>query len=118
MTELSPANLCKLGLTHAMSWLADEMQKRYDLAVHIQCDKVPVNMSDDVAIFVFQSVRELLMNVAKHAQVDAATVCIEVRATQLTVVVEDKSAAADDLCRAMHEAWMARSSPPSRHGSA
>jgi signal transduction histidine kinase len=88
MAKLSPPVLDELGLPAALGWLAEQMPLHgLTVEVRLKNDKVP--LPDDQAVLLFQSVRELLINVAKHAGTDRATVtlhmdderrlCIEVR---------------------------------------
>jgi PAS domain S-box-containing protein len=77
--ELSPPILHEAGLVPALHWLARWMADRHGLAVKVQTDGDHSSFADDVKVLLFESVRELLFNVVKHAQVSEATV--QVRAT-------------------------------------
>jgi PAS domain S-box-containing protein len=76
IAELSPTILYEAGLVAAVHWLAEQMQ-RHGLRVTVHEDDVNVRMPDDQAVLVFQTIRELLINVAKHAMVHEATVILE-----------------------------------------
>jgi len=74
-THLSPPVLHQDGINAAMHWLADEMLRTYGLQVNLDCEEnLPLN--DAVNGSIYRTVRELLINVWKHASVDSAEVSI------------------------------------------
>ena len=95
MSKLSPPVLDELGLPAALTWLADQMPLHgLSVDVRLKRDKVP--MPDDQAVLLFQSVRELLINVAKHARTDRATVTLDMEHDQqLAIHVEDEGCGFD-----------------------
>ena len=83
-THLSPPILHRDGIHAAMQWLAGEMLRTYGLRVNLACDPtLPMNESLNGAIY--RTVRELLINVWKHADVDMADVSIQLNVLQDTV---------------------------------
>ncbi len=72
--QLSPPMLDELGLAAAIEWMADEMHQMYKLDVSTQDDGKPKPMNPAVSATLFRAVRELLINIAKHAGVTQATV--------------------------------------------
>jgi PAS domain S-box-containing protein len=88
--DLSPQVLYTLGFDSALEWLADNMQERYDLACRIEVGKQPTPLSGDPAVVAFQAVRELLINVVKHAGVKKASVSITREETAVVIHVEDR----------------------------
>ena len=90
MAQLYPVQLHELGLSAALRWLAEQMS-RHGLTVNflsIACDSVP--LTDDQAMLLYQSVRELLMNIVKHAGVNRAVVALEVAdSDKLRISVQD-----------------------------
>ena len=76
MFRISPPVLFDLGLTPALEWLAEDMQRTYGLIVKVsESGNVPqAPLDETVRSVLFRCVRELLANVAKHAKVDAAEV--------------------------------------------
>ncbi|GJL68870.1 MAG: hypothetical protein NPIRA06_15050 [Nitrospirales bacterium] len=74
IAELSPPALHETGLAVSLKWLAERMEK-HGLRVEVNTsDYQTIHLSEDRVILLFQSVRELLFNVLKHAGVDEATV--------------------------------------------
>ena len=90
MARLNPPILDDLGLPAALAWLAKEMPlHNLKVEVHLLQEHVP--LPDDQAILLFQSVRELLINVAKHAMTDRATVTLQVdEQNRLCIEVQDR----------------------------
>ncbi|HKC17478.1 MAG TPA: PAS domain-containing protein, partial [Steroidobacteraceae bacterium] len=88
-SQLSPPVLEQLGLVPALEWLAEKMQKNYQLKVHIDDDRVPKHLDGVSASILYRAVRELLINVARHAQVDAARVTARGSDGQVTLQIVD-----------------------------
>jgi signal transduction histidine kinase len=74
MLELAPPGLHDTGLIEALRWLADRVAKQQRLTVNIEDDGAPKPLEDQVTVLLFQTVRELLQNVVKHARSKRATV--------------------------------------------
>ena len=72
--ELFPPVLQTSGLPSAMAWLANWSRSKYGLEVTISADPRADSARKDVRTLLFESVRELLFNVVKHAHVDQVTV--------------------------------------------
>jgi signal transduction histidine kinase len=72
--ELSPPVLRQLGLVPALGWLAENLQETYGLSVELVDDGEAIPLDQAARSIVFRAVRELLINVAKHAEVYAARV--------------------------------------------
>ena len=91
VADLSPPVLHDLGLPAALRWLSDYMQ-RHELAVTVTISEPveQVTLPEDQAVLLFQSVRELLINAAKHADTGAALVSLAQADDQLMVQVRDE----------------------------
>jgi PAS domain S-box-containing protein len=84
--EMSPPILREEGLTQAISWLANQMLQRYGLPIEIQADESFAIQDEDLHVFLFSCVREMLFNTVKHAEATHAIVvlrwvdnCIEIK---------------------------------------
>ncbi len=88
--ELSPPMLYEIGLCAALEWLVEMYQEQHQLRVHLQCCEVPKDDNSSLAVMAFQIVRELLMNVVKHACTDEAQLTIEITDSELVTTVSDK----------------------------
>jgi PAS domain S-box-containing protein len=87
--ELSPPILYELGLEKALEWLAEQTHNNYGIMVTFEDDKREKPLDDDVKIFLYQAVRELLTNVVKHAQVKNARVSVKKDNSNIRICCED-----------------------------
>jgi PAS domain S-box-containing protein len=88
--ELSPPILEQAGLAAALGWLAARMQEKHHFQVHVQADYDAAPTDERTRVLLFESVRELLLNAAKHSGVQEANVTLMRTAQGWTrVVVED-----------------------------
>ncbi|KAF0163309.1 MAG: multi-sensor signal transduction histidine kinase [Rhodocyclaceae bacterium] len=87
--ELSPPILHRLGLMPALEWLGDEIERVYGIAVRIHGDLCDRPLGQEIQAVLYRSVRELLINVAKHAGVNDASVSCLCSESQLVLVVDD-----------------------------
>ena len=89
-TDLHPPVLAHLGIKDGIEWLATDVMDKLGLEVKTIVDRGFASASDgvrpgffksdEIRMFVFEAVRELLMNVLKHAKVKNA----EVRLSPIT----------------------------------
>jgi signal transduction histidine kinase len=87
--ELSPPILYELGFQAAVEWLAEQMQEKHGIRVSVDGNHAVGPLSDDIRMFLFKAVRELLLNVAKHAQASQTTVSIRQEGENLRIAVAD-----------------------------
>lgn len=88
--QISPPLLYEIGLEAALEWLAEEFQKKHQLQVTIRDDGQTKFSGIETRTAAFQFVRELLMNVVKHAGSDHVLVSLEQCGTMVRIVVEDE----------------------------
>lgn len=74
--ELSPPVLYELGFEAAVEWLVRYVRERDGLAAEFTDDGKDKPLDDDVRVLLFQSVRESLLNVTKHAHARKMTVSV------------------------------------------
>ena len=89
MLELAPPGLHENGLVQALRWLADRVRQQQRLLVSVEDDGTPKPLEDQVTVLLFQTVRELLQNVVKHARSKRATVRCVTDDDQLRIDVLD-----------------------------
>jgi len=87
--EISPPILYELGFVPALEWLVRKFGEQYKIKYKCKDDGVPTPLTDDASVFLFQSARELLSNVAKHAQAQSVKVSTVRAGTSIRITVED-----------------------------
>lgn len=87
--ELSPPMLREGGLLPALEWLIRWMQEKHGLAVSLETAGRLSPAPEDITVLAFQSARELLFNVVKHAGTKGARVQVAERQGNLEVTVID-----------------------------
>jgi PAS domain S-box-containing protein len=87
--ELSPPLLYDIGIEATIEWLAEHMQKQHYILFYCENDGRSKPLTKDVSILLFQTVRELFMNIVKHSQAHQVNVGISREADAIKIVVED-----------------------------
>ena len=87
--QLSPPILQAMGLLPALDWLADEMTRVYGITVHLDNATCGKKLRDEVQAMLYRSVRELLINVARHAKSGEASLSCVCFGNRLMLVVGD-----------------------------
>ncbi len=87
--EISPPVLYELGLEAAIQWLLNKNKADYGLDYTYEDGHLEHVLEDDVAVLLFQSTRELLFNIVKHAKSKKVNVTIQTVDDQLKLTVED-----------------------------
>ena len=94
--ELSPPVLHEAGLGAGLGWLGQWMRDKHGLTVAVSVDESVEPTREEVRLLLFQSVREALFNVVKHAGVKAARVHMKPDGPGcLCVVVSDEGSGFD-----------------------
>ncbi|NNJ24343.1 response regulator [Alienimonas chondri] len=75
--ELCPPVLHDAGLPAALRWLGPRFETRHGLTVKVDVEEAADPGREDLRALLFQSVRELLFNVVKHAGVSEASVVLK-----------------------------------------
>ena len=89
MVDLSPPVLHELGFEAALEWLAEQFHEQNKIPCGYEDDHQPKPLDEDIRILLFQSVRELLINIIKHAQARRAKISVLRKEDNICVVVED-----------------------------
>jgi signal transduction histidine kinase len=89
--QLSPPILRTLGLVPALEALAETMEAMYRLNVALDLDArlAAMPLNDEIQALVYRSLRELLINVARHAKVTQASVVGSCEGNHLMFSVSD-----------------------------
>ena len=88
MAELHPTQLYQSGLPAALRWLVEQMP-RHGLTVDLSISSESLPLTSDNALLLYLSVRELLMNIVKHAAVNRALVTVDVASECVLITVQD-----------------------------
>ena len=87
--DLSPHILYELGLEPALEWLTEKTQAEQDIAATFEDDAQDKPLDEGVRLGLFRAVRELLANVAKHAQAQHVKVSTRKDGSNIWIEVED-----------------------------
>ena len=89
--EISPPILYELGFLPALEWLAERVRERHGIDCRVEHgpEQEFEQLDDDIRIALFQAVRELLINVRKHAQATQAKIDVRRKRDQIQISVED-----------------------------
>ena len=87
--ELCPPILYELGLHQAVEWLGEEFQRGCGLEVRVEQEGDPGLLSENLRTTLYQAIRELLTNVAKHAEARNVSVTLSGRGDRVIIVVAD-----------------------------
>ncbi|GBE01226.1 oxygen sensor histidine kinase NreB [bacterium BMS3Abin08] len=87
--ELSPPILYELGFELAIEWLGEQIQKHHKINFEFHFDEKPKPLNRDVSVLMFQAVRELSMNIVKHAHAQRVEVLIKREGKRMLVSIKD-----------------------------
>ena len=88
--DISSPTLYKLGLSAAVDELADDLICRQHSIDYEFCDDQQEKpLDDDVRVLLFQSIRELFVNIIKHAEAHKVSVCIERVGESVCTIISD-----------------------------
>jgi PAS domain S-box-containing protein len=87
--DLSPATLYTLGLEHALEEMVEHFAQegRFNGNCHI-CEPIEP-LAEDIRILLYRSVRELMVNIVKHAGAKNVNVTLSMNGNDIQVAVED-----------------------------
>ena len=86
---LSPPVLYEIGLGAAIEWFGEQLTERGGPLVTVEDDEWPNAVNHDVLAVLFRCVRELLVNVEKHAAASRVRVQLAHQDDEIRVEVED-----------------------------
>ena len=88
--DLSSPILYELGFETAVAeWLTEQIQQKHSIATEFEDDGQNKPLDDDVRALLFRDVRELLINIVKHAKARKVKVSIRKAGSEIRVTVED-----------------------------
>jgi two-component system, NarL family, sensor histidine kinase UhpB len=93
--QLRPPILADMGLEAALRWLVEEFSENYGLKVQIEDDKKVKPLKYELRSAIFQIVRELLLNITKHAGTKDAVISCRKDKETIIVTVKDNGVGFD-----------------------
>lgn len=87
--QLSPPILTTAGLEAALEWLCNQMREDYGLYLCFEHDPTEKPLSEVVRSVAYQAARELLINVAKHAEATIAWITLKKDVDFIVLTVQD-----------------------------
>ena len=87
--DLSPPILYEVGLEAAVEMLAENTERQHRVTTVFTDDGQPKPVSEDFRVVLFQAVRELLLNVVKHARARTAAVSMRRGDGEILITVAD-----------------------------
>ena len=88
-SELSPPILYELGFESAVEWLTEETEKRHNIPCRFEDDKQHKPIDNDIRVILFLTVRELLINVVKHAKANKIKISLQKKGNNIQIIVKD-----------------------------
>lgn len=93
--DLSPPILYELGFEPAVEWLGEQLLLKQGIRFIFKDDGQTKPLSDEIKVLLFQSVRELFINIAKHAHADRVDVSIGRAHDKVLVEIRDNGTGFD-----------------------
>jgi signal transduction histidine kinase len=94
--ELSPPILHARGLIAAIEWLARWMKEKHGLTVRLDVDEKAEPATEELRVTLFETARELLFNVVKHAGSNEARLHVgRLAADRIRIEVSDSGVGFD-----------------------
>ncbi|MBC8471040.1 MAG: PAS domain S-box protein [Planctomycetes bacterium] len=88
--DLSSPILYELGFETAVSeWLDEQIREKHGIQTEFRDDGQPKPLNNDIKALLFRNVRELLINIIKHANARKVKVSVSKAGEQICVIVED-----------------------------
>ena len=87
--DLSPPILYELGFESAVEWLAEQIGEKQNLRITYENDRAEKPLGNDVRVVLFQTVRELLLNVVKHAEAKTVKISLCREGDNLRIDLKD-----------------------------
>ncbi|MDO8483423.1 MAG: PAS domain S-box protein [Candidatus Limnocylindrales bacterium] len=103
VSELSPPLLYELGFEPAIERLLERLEEQRGIATQFQDDGLPKQLEDHVRVILFQAVRELLVNVAKHANARQVLLRVSRDKRSIWIVLEDDGVGFDTSRVGFHQ---------------
>ena len=95
--ELSSPILYQLGLEEAIEWLIEQIRGKNDITVDLASDGKLKSFKGELSVQLYNTVRELLLNVIKHSKAKKVVVSISNNGDNIQVEIKDDGIGFDIL---------------------
>ena len=99
---LRPSALAQVGLTHAITWMVEELRTATAIEFETELDNIDAVVAPEMEINLYRIVQEALNNVVKHANASHVSVTVKRSPTIISILVQDNGCGFD-LRRLRHE---------------
>jgi PAS domain S-box-containing protein len=93
--DLSPPTLYKFGLQYAIDELFEKFEENWKIKSEWFCSVSKLELSDDMKILLFQSVKELLVNIAKYSKATLVRGYLHMIDKRVIILIEDNGVGFD-----------------------
>jgi signal transduction histidine kinase len=97
MHELDLEWLSQLSLQEALNWLAEQTKAKYGLRCIVKFGPLPKPLKKDIQEALFQAVRELLVNVVKHASAHEVSITCDCETGGIRLCIADDGEGFDSM---------------------
>lgn len=87
--DLSPPILYELGLVAAVKWKVEQIEKKFGLITVFKSEEQYIDVENDIKVFLFRIVCELINNCIKHSEADLLKVEIQKNQKNIRILVID-----------------------------
>jgi len=87
--SLRPSTLDRLGLLPALKSLANDIQKRSEIALQVKMNSTGQRLSTEVELTLFRIAQEAINNVWRHSQATSAEIIAEINECKARITVSD-----------------------------
>jgi PAS domain S-box-containing protein len=94
--DLCPPFLYELGFEKAIEWLLEDIQNQHGIRTHLKSDGRSKQLEDDIRVLLYQTIRELFVNIVKHAEAKNANLTIKREDHTISLWVEDDGRGFDE----------------------
>lgn len=87
--DLGPMVLQGEGLSEALLWLASQMKVQHGLQIQLEAKENLQTLDAQMRLMLFQSIRELLFNIVKHAGTSEAAITLDQTNEKARITISD-----------------------------
>jgi len=98
-TQISPPLLYEVGLEAALECLGDSLRAEHGFTVELRQCTEPLAIPEEERVVLFTAVRELLINIIKHSEVDLGIISIGDDGERIVIEVADSGTGFDDTVK-------------------